>query len=615
MSQNIKKKIKKQRSLSYLNKDFNSFREELVSYARQHYPDKIVDFSESSLPGLFVDIAAYVGDSLSYYLDHQFNELFLDTAVENDNIERLVRLNGVKLRGPSPAVVNITIRMTVPAIQSKGEFIPDSSVLPVVQARSLFTSNSGVEFELLSDLDFAKVDSSGNLLANIEDVILNSDGSINSFILSRVGACSSSKTITESIEINDNYIPFRTITLENEDVVEIVSVIDTDGDDYYEVESLTQDTVYKRYDNNRQDSELVPQRVKMIPAPKRYTTSRSTSTGKTTLRFGSGNEQVFDEDIIPDPSESAISLYGDRKTFSTIMIDPNNFLNTRTLGVSPRDTTLTVTYRFGGGLTDNVSSGEIENVKLVRTNFNSSVPFSAASGIRESIEVVNFLPARGGEDEPTLQELKLSAVLGAHAQGRIVTREDLLARVYTMPENFGRVFRASVRDNPNNPLAAQLFILSRNVLGNLILAPDSLKENIAIYLSQYRLISDSIDIVDASIVNFDIDYVVTIRSGYRNDQVVQNVNYELKQYFAIENFQIDQPIIISEVENIILNVLGVQSILSLNFTNISSLKNSRLYSNYSYALSRNTDRGMIFPPRGGIFELKYLDDDIKGSVG
>ena len=166
-----------------------------------------------------------------------------------------------------------------------------------------------------------------------------------------------------------------------------------------------------------------------------------------------------------------------------------------------------------------------------------------------------------------------------------------------------------------SPASAQLFILSRNTLGNLIISPDSLKENLSHYLSQYRLISDAIDIVDAAIVNFEIDYVITVRSGYRNDQVTQNLNYELKQYFSIENFQIDQPIIISEVENIILNVLGVQSILSLNFANLSTLKNDRIYSNFSYPLSRNIDRGMIFPPRGGIFELKYLDDDIKGSIG
>jgi hypothetical protein len=615
MAQNIKKKIKKQRNLSYLQKDFDAFREELVLYARQHYPDKIYDFSESSLAGLFVDIAAHVGDSLSYYLDHQFNELFLDTAIENENVERLVRLAGIDIRGPSPSSVEVKIEMTIPASLSNGEYIPDPSYLPVVKSSSVFSANNGTEFELLDDVDFAKTDVEGKYLYKIEDSFVNSDGTVDSFIISRNGVCSSAKSETETFIIDNNFIPFRTITISNPDVTEIISVVNTDGDEYYQVDSLTQDTVFKRYDNNRQDSDLVPNRLKIIPAPRRFVAIRSSETGQTTVRFGSGREEVFDEDIIPDPSLHAIQLYGDRKTFSTITIDPNNFLKTGTLGMSPRDTTITINYRYGGSLSDNVPAGEISNVKVLRTTFGSSVPFNIAGNIRDSVAVVNNRSSVGGEDEPTLQELKLAAVLGKNSQGRIVTREDLISRTYTMPANLGRVYRASVRDNPNNPLAAQLFIISRDVDSQLILSPDTLKENLSLYLSAYRLISDAIDIVDAPIVNYGIEYVITVKAGYRNDQVVQAVNSEIKEFLKIENIQLDQPIIISEVENIILNVLGVQSILSLKFKNLNGVVNGNLYSTYKYAIQRNIDRGMIFPPRGGIFEIKFPNDDIKGSVG
>jgi hypothetical protein len=283
--------------------------------------------------------------------------------------------------------------------------------------------------------------------------------------------------------------------------------------------------------------------------------------------------------------------------------------------MSPRDTTITINYRYGGSLSDNVPAGEISNVKVLRTTFGSSVPFNIAGNIRDSVAVVNNRSSVGGEDEPTLQELKLAAVLGKNSQGRIVTREDLISRTYTMPANLGRVYRASVRDNPNNPLAAQLFIISRDVDNQLILSPDTLKENLSLYLSAYRLISDAIDIVDAPIVNYGIEYVITVKAGYRNDQVVQAVNSEIKELLKIENIQLDQPIIISEVENIILNVLGVQSILSLKFKNLNGVVDGNLYSTYKYAIQRNIDRGMIFPPRGGIFEIKFPNDDIKGSVG
>jgi hypothetical protein len=615
MAKNIKKKIKKQRNLSYLQKDFTSFREELILYARQHYPDKIYDFSESSMAGLFVDLAAYVGDSLSYYMDYQFNELFLDTAIENQNVERLVRLSGIDLRGPSPSSVELKIEMTVPAVLLKGEYVPDSTYLPVVKSSSIFTADSGIEFELLDDVNFGKKDNFGNYIYVIEDSFINFDGTVDSFIISRKGVCSSAKSAIDTFTVDNNFVPFRTITLTNPDVTEVISVINSEGDDYHQVESLTQDTVYKRYENNRQDSDLVQSRLKILPAPRRFVASRSTETGQTTLRFGSGREEVFDEDIIPDPSLHAIQLYGDRKTFSTITIDPNNFLKTGTLGMSPRDTVLTINYRYGGSLADNVPAGEIANVKILRTTFGTNVPFNIAANIRDSVSVFNSGPSVGGEDEPTLNELKLAAVLGKNSQGRIVTREDLIARTYTMPANLGRVFRACVRDNPSNPLAAQLFIISRNAEKELILSPDTLKENLVTYLSSYRLISDAVDIIDASIINYEIDYLITVKSGYRNDQVIQQVNLELKELLKIENFQLDQPIIVSEVENIILNVLGVQSILSLKFINLTGVVEGNLYSTYKYSFQRNIDRGMIFPSRGGIFEIKYPNENIKGLVG
>lgn len=615
MSQNIQKKVKKQKNLSYLQKDFDSFREELVLYAKQHYPDKIYDFSDSSLAGLFVDLAAYVGDTMSYYLDHQFNELFLDTAIESDNIERLIRLNGVDVRGPSASSCEIKIEMTVPATLSNGEYIPDASLLPIVKGKSIFSSNSGIEFELLEDVDFRKKDVYGNYLYAIEDSYITAGGAVSSFVISRVGVCSSSKTAIDEYEIGNEYIPFRTIILENEDVTDILSVIDSNGDEYYQVESLTQDTVYKRYPNSRLDSDLVQNRIKIIPAPRRFVATRNASTGQTTLRFGSGREDVFDEDIIPDPSLHAIQLFGDRKTFSTITVDPNNFLKTSTLGISPRNTNLSITYRHGGGLSDNVAAGQISNVKVLRTSFLDSVPFSTAGNIRDSVNVYNERSSVGGEDAPSLQDQKLAAVLGKNSQGRIVTKEDLIARVYTMPANFGRVYRAAVRDNPNNPFSAQLFIISRNSKNELILSPDTLKENLQLYLSSYRLISDSIDIVDAAIINYGVDYVITIKAGYRNDVVIQNVNSELKKFLKVENFQIDQPIIIGEIENIILNVLGVQSILSLKFSNLSGIVNSNIYSNFKFSFQRNIDRGMIFPTRGAIFEMKIPNENIKGSVG
>lgn len=613
MAKNIKKKVIKEKNVSYLAKDFDSFRAELTAYAKQHYGSKIIDFSESSVSGMFLDVAAYVGDALSFYLDHQFNELSLETAVETKNIETLVRQAGVKIQGASPAFVLAKLSLVVPAKTIKGKRTVNEDFLPKVLEGTVLTSHSGIDFYLLETIDFAEKDNTGELIGNV--IVNNVNGtSIQDFIIEREVPLSSAKFIVETFNISNNIVPFRTITLNNTNVHEVIFVKDSAGDEYHEVDSLTQDTVYKRIENSRNDKELVPSRLQIIPASKRYVSISSSLNAKTTLQFGSGDEDTFDEDVIPDPSEHAVTLYGDRKTFSRIAIDPNSFLSTNTLGVSPRNTTLTVKYSYGGGVNHNISAGELVIVKTLKTFFNSSTPSSVVAGIRRSASIVNEFPAAGGENEPTIEELRVVGLLSKTNQKRVVTREDLLARIYNMPTNFGRVFRASVRDNPNNPFATQLHVISRNKLGLLVISPDSLKENLSIFLSKFRLISDAIDIVDAQIINLGIKYSVTLDAGINKTSAMQKINSTLKSYFKIENFQIDQPIILGEIENLILNSFGVMSLISLKIINKSNVESNRIYSKQVFSTTRNLDRGMIFPPRGGIFEIRYPGDDIEGSV-
>lgn len=615
LAKNIKKQVKKNKEVSYLKKDFQSFRNELLNFANLHYGEKIIDFSDSSLGGLLLDLASYVGDSMSFYLDHQFNEVFLDTAIERQNVERLIRNSGVPIRGAAAAVVEVTVTIKVPSTtDSLGQVVPNIAYAPIVKSGSIFSSNSAIEFTLLEDLNFRLRDANGNIAADFKIAETDATDNISSFFMTLTGTCTSSKTFSENFAIDDRIVPFRTITLSKSDVTEIISVYDSNNDEYYEVESLTQDTVFKRFENSRDDYELVPERLVLTPAPKRFVAVSSLNSGRTLLRFGSGDENVFDEDIVPDPSLHAVTLYGDRKTFNKATIDPNSFLTVGTLGISPRNTTLTVTYRHGGGLNHNVSSGQISSVKTLDTRFNTGTPSNIATNIRASLSVTNKSPASGGENEPTLEELRVSAILGKNSQSRVVTREDLMARVYGMPSNLGRVFRASVRDNPNNPLAAQLHIISRNTQRELVLSSDTLKENLAIYLSKFRLISDAIDVLDAAIINLSLDYSVSIERSFNPEIVIQSINATLSNYFNIENFQIDQPIVIGEIENLILNTRGILSITNLTFESRSGIFENRIYSSDSFSVSRYLDRGLLFPPRGGIFEVKYVNDDIVGRI-
>ena len=613
MAKNIKKEISTKKDVSYTSKDFASLRNDLKRFSSVHFGDLVKDTSDASLAGLLIDLAAYVGDVNSYYLDYQFNESSLETAVEQQNLERKIREAGVEIAGVSPSIGFINFSIIVPAKLSEGEYVPNRDYLPKIKSESSFGSLAGVDFNLLEDIDFSETDSAGNLLS---DFLVNkiSGGVPINFKMTREGVVSSSKLSTQTFNISNSFKPFRSVTVSGADVNEIVRVVDADGDDYYEVQSLTQSTVFKREVNTRADSEYVPERIKLIHAPKRFIVRRSSTTGNIKLQFGSGNELNFDEDVIPDPSEHAIKLFGDRKTLNKVTIDPNSFLGTQTLGISPRNTVITVTYRSGGGLSHNVSSRQITSIKTLITDFGTSTPTSIASSIRASSTVINPKPCAGGEDEPSLESLRQIALLNRNSQNRIVTREDLVARVYSMPAKFGRIFRTSVRDNPNNPQAAQLYVLSRDRNKALMISPDSLKDSLAVYLSQFRLVSDAIDILDASIVNIGINYTVTINVEARPGVVIAAINSKLSNYLKIENNQIDQPIKIGEIENIILNTADVDAITNISFTNKMGIEADRIYSNYAYDPQRNIDRGYLFPPRGGMFEMKYPNFDIVGRI-
>jgi len=608
----IKNIRKNQRS--YLNKDFDAFRSDMVQYGQIYFSDKISDFSENGLAGLFVEMAAYVGDVMSFYLDHQFNELDIITAVESQNIERLIRTAGVKITGASPATAEVDFYLSAPATFFNNNYIPNVNNLPIIKSGTILTSNTGVKFELLEDLNFAKTGASGNIIAQYTTMKSDSQGNPTLFALTLKGLCSSGITSSETFNIPDTFKQFRTITLAGSNVSEIISVIDSAGNEYFEVEALTQDTVYKRIVNNSYDSNLVSENLEMIPAPYRFISATSRRSGLTTLRFGGGSADSTDDDIMPDPSEVALPLYGPKKTFSRFTLDPNKLLRTRTLGISPRNTTITVRYRSGGGLSNNVSAGSISTVTILTTKFSSSVPSSTIGDIRASVEVNNSKPASGGEAAQTLNELRATALAFRNSQSRIVTKDDLIARVYTMPSNFGRVFRVGVRDNPNNPLASVVSIISRDVDGSLIVSPDSLKENLKTYINQYRLISDAIDIVDARVLDVQVVYSVVIDSSSNSVLTVQKANDGIKRYMAIENFQIDQPIMTSDLVNIILNTPGVLTLVSFEIVNVSDFVDGRQYSTEAFSVAAQTDRGAIIPPAGSIFELRYPNDDIIGTA-
>lgn len=605
--------LKQVRQRRYLAKDFNALRAQLLEYARLYYPDRIRDFSETSMGGLLLDFAAYTGDVLSFYLDHQYGELNSDTAVETPNIERSLRGAGVPITGAAPALVPVTIYVQVPAEKVMNTLGPSIQTIPTVLANSVFRADNGTEFILLEDIDFNQKRTDGSYMARIRVGTKTSTGTPTTFIMARTGLCISGKEATESIALGTTFTPFRQVTLNNANVSDVVSVNDGLGNIYYQVAALTHDVVYRNVLNTSKDNNLVKDAIKVVPAPFRYMANVDLATRKTSLTMGGGNANTLEDDIIPDPSDFAIS-FPYSKTFSRIPINPQQLLQTKTLGVVATDTTLTVNYRYGGGLNHNVPVDTVRTIKTLKIFFPGNPSAATAANVKGNIQVTNKIAAAGGEDAPSSDDLKALIPSIKNSQERIVTREDLLARVYTIPSNFGRVFRAAIRSNPNNPLSTQLYIVSRDTNNRLIVSPDTLKTNLVKYLNPYRMISDAIDVLDARVVNLTFSFDVLIDPALNRTIVIQNVLTRLQKYFSISNFHIDQPLVMSDLTNLIFQVPGIVSINQLRFDNVTGIMNNRQYSNVTFDVGSNTRLGLVFPPVGGIFEVRYPEVDLIGRA-
>jgi hypothetical protein len=425
------------------------------------------------------------------------------------------------------------------------------------------------------------------------------------------GLCISGKEITETFVIGSTFVPFRQLTLSNPNVSEIISVTDSYGNTYYNVSALTEDVVYRNVLNTNKDSDLVRDAIKVVPAPYRYTAKTNLSDRKTVLTFGGGSANSLQDDIIPDPSDFAVSFPYSR-TFSRSALNPNQLLQTNTLGIASVDTTITITYRYGGGLDHNVPADTIKSITTLKMFFPNSPSQAVAATVKNKLEANNTLKSYGGDDALDVDGLKALIPAAKNAQSRIVSKPDVLARIYTMPSNFGRVFRASIRSNPNNPLATQLYVLSRDEDSRLITSPDTLKKNLKTYLNPYRMISDAIDILDGKIINLQLNFEINVDPTITKSTVLQTCLVRLKDYFDIKKFNIDQPIVIDEVQNLLYTTPGVLGVTNIKFVNLMNSYNGRSYSDISYDVTSNTYKRMLLPPPGAIFEIKYPEYDIIG---
>jgi len=590
---------------NYLLKSFEDFRTELLQYAVTYFPDKMNDFSETSIGGMLLDFAAIVGDSLSYYMDHQFNELDPSKATENENILRHIRRSGVKSSPPSPSTVVGEFSIRVNVDNQTGE--PLIRQLPKFTKGLQLTSNSGINFTLYEDLDF--------LDGIYTRKFLNRNGGY--YILTKEGLCVSGNKSVETFSFGSTTQQFPIISLSNNNITQIERVVDSEGNEYYEVDYLSQDTIYKSIKNNNGENYY-----EILPAPYRFVREDNLLTGQTILRFGSASKQDLQNNILVDPTSAAISLYG-REYFSKISFDPASLLKTNSLGISPKNTTITVTYKFGGGINHNISAYSLENVILTSNIlFDQNASNADIEIVSRNISVQNSKAATGGTDGLTFAQLQENIPNMVKMQNRIVNYQDLLGRLYSMPAPLGRIAKASIVNDEYDIFNKNLYVLCYDNEKYLTYATDSLKKNISTYINEYRLIGDSFRIMDAIILNFGINLKIRIKEGEDPDIIKNNVIQRIITFSKFRLYQIGQPIILDDLYNIVINTPGVYSIASNKKDFIYSISgnknppigatriNQLIYSNNTFNSIILNTKDILYPPTGAIFELKYPEYNI-----
>jgi hypothetical protein len=615
------------KNITYLNKDFNTFRTALIEYAKAYYPQSYNDFSTSSPGTMFIEMASYVGDVLSFYLDNQVQENFLEYAKQTNNLYTLAYMMGYRPKVTSAAITTLDVYQQIPA--SGSSYAPDFNYAMIIeegmQVRSNVNSSNyfycpnRVNFNLSSSIDPTEIS------------VYTTDGSgnPNTYLLKKQTQALSGqiKTLDLSFGAAERF-PIRTI--QDTNIIEILNVYDQNtGFRWYEVPYLAQDFILNPVTNTAlnypelyQESNEVPYIIQRLSVPRRFV-SRFTTNSVLELEFGAGIQSASGS--IPNPFNVGIGTVNGIDLLNTAY-DPTNFVVNESYGLAPSSTVLTVSYLAGGGASSNVNTNELTQIVSSNITFpNTTNPVTQAS-IQATLATNNAVQAVGGGDGDSAEGIRLNTLAKFPSQMRAVTQQDYLGTVLGMPPKFGQVAKAYVTKDAalfsqylvnepgeKDPLATSIYLLSYNADGTFTAPGPALNKNIQTYLEDYRMLTDTIRLKPAYIINIQVGFDVVIRPNFTSREVIAGCLGLLKTYFSRENWQINQPIILSEIYTLLDQIAGVQTVQKVNIRNIAGTSSG--YSQYSYDIPGATLNGTIYPSLDpSIFEVKYPDIDIQGRV-
>jgi len=635
-----KKSVKEVR---YLNKDFTSFKKNLIEFTKIYFPKEYNDFNESSPGMMFIEMASYVGDVLSYYIDNQFKESLLAFAEEKRTVYNMAQSLGYKPTLATAASVTLDIFQTVPATTSgAGDSFktnPDLSYALVLKSGMEIQSDTGVSFITTEDCNFKFSSSYDTMDISIYE---SSNDIPVSYLLQKSVKASSGNVTTEYIQFSDAE-KYKRVALNNSNITEIISCTDSDGNSWYEVPFLAQDTVFGDMENiQANDDDLftqadqAPYLLKLLRTPRRFITFIR-EDGRTEMRFGAGTSDSPDEEIIPNPDNVGSSLPGSPSYLNTAF-DPSNFLTTKAYGQAPSNTQLTIKYRYGGGISHNIRANSLTQVQSSNISLDEvGLSSGLVNQTKDSIGMNNPIPASGGKGAESIIEVKNNALAFFQAQARAVTKEDYITRVYALPAKYGNISKAYIVQDSQldsdtgansdsriaNPLALNLYILGFDSGKRLAVVNRAVKENIQTYLTQFRMVTDAVNIKDAFIINVGVQFSLLTKSGYNKEEVVLKAIQTVKEFFNIDKWQIGQPIVLADLAYQISLTDGVSAVVPPEANNPNGLpvlitnkfESSKGYSGNVYDITSATKGGVVYPSLDpSCFELKFQNTDIEGRV-
>jgi hypothetical protein len=609
--------------IKYLNKDFSSFKADLIDYAKAYYPTVYNDFSQASPGSMFIEMASYVGDVMSFYLDNQLQETFLQYAKQKNNLYSLAYMMGYRPKVSSAAIVDLDVYQQVPSLTNGTDTFPDFSYAMTIQQGMQVKSsvNSSVLFYAPQKVDFTT--SSSYDPTTVEVYSIDGSGNPSSYLLKKTTQALSgqSKTIGFSFSSPQR---FSTVTIQDSSIITILNAIDSNGNTWYEVPYLAQDYILTPVQNTAlnypslyQYSNQVPYMIQKLQVPRRFV-SRFRSDGSLEIEFGAGINSVADTAVIPNPNSISVGLTGGGLSTLSSSFDPTNFVTTQTYGLAPKNTTITFNYLVGGGASSNVLSNQLTKV--------GSYIVTGDTTFQNTIVVNNTNPAAGGGDGDTVEELRFNIANEFPTQLRAVTQQDYLSRTLSMPGQYGKVSKAYVTKDDatfNNymqsdisqkdQILVSLYLLGLNSSNQLANPSPALLQNIQTYLADYRMMTDSINIKPAYIINIACNFDIVIRPNYTSQDVIARCIMKMQDFFNINNWQINEPIILGDIYSTLDQIEGVQTVKDVRIVNKTGEATG--YSKYSYDISAGTLNNVIYPSLDpSIFEIKYPNTDIQGRV-